>query len=448
MFLVPTLKATIKAFPRPSSTIPAVRPRAHRGGESLLLKDTYPSGFCLSVHNTVHKKHHLNDRDGSNISLRRRISSPLEPDDDYCLLSGKKKSGVIPCGKLIGKRVITITQLVVGDRAVQDTTGSELVQFGPDFPCEQPDQLPHLRHVSNRGRVISASAMTLPSTILDGSALEKKNIDVAPSADEDNRQPCNSIIRPIVQEPSAPKHMNNRSAGAAKNPARVTRALKQRPGGLNGGLSRASHPQVMSLEASPMEPVTAEVRAFKVSPTYVVNGEREINTSEGSEDERRSEVARHPSARGEQGSEDLCKQPERIHPGGDGGETSRGATGAEAENKRDDRSGPRAMELARVYKENGRIGSEWAAFTSDSLAVCQEGSVYSLESLIRSSVSPSTLDTEQYGGNISEDATAIMRSYLEWPRKEPGDVCTNFPQADAEAFLAPIPPLGIPSKVS
>lgn len=281
--------------------------------------------------------------------------------------------------------------------------------------------------------------MTLPCTILDGSDLEKKTIDVSPSADYDNREPCSSVIRPIAKEPSALRHMSNRSAAAAKNPARVNRTLKLRPEVLNGGLSRTSYPQVLSLEAtSSMAPVTADVRVFKVSPTYVVNGERYFNTGDGSEDERQSEVPPHPSARGEQGSEGLCQQPEVIQPGCDGGEPSWRTNGAGAENERDDRSGPRDMELARVYKGNGRIGSEWAALRDDSLAVCQEGSAYSLESV----------DTEGYGGNLSEDATAIMRSYLEWPQNESGEYCPNFPQADTEAFFTPIPPLNTPSNVS
>lgn len=436
MFLVSTQKATLKAFSRPSSTIPAVRPRGHRGGDSLLLKNTYPSGFCLSVHNTVQKKHNLNDGDDSNSSLRRRISPQYEPNDSHYLLSGKKKSGVTPWGRLDGKREITITQLVIGDHVVQDTTDSDLVQFGPDFPCTQPDQSLPSRHVSNRGRGVSASAITLPCTILDGSTLEKKPIDVAPSADDDDRQLYSNNIRPITKEPSVPTHINNRSAAAAKNPTRVNRTLKQRPEVLNGGLSWASHPQVLSLEASSMTPVTAEVRVFNVSPTYVVNGERYVNTGEGNEDERQPEVPRHPSARGEQGNKDLCQLPELIQSGCDDGESSWGETSAGAENKRDDRSGQRAMGLARVYKENGRIGSGWATFRGDSLAVCQDGSTYFFESL----------DTEGHGGNLNEDATVIMRSYLEWLQKKPGEFCTNSPQ-EAEVFSTPTPSLNIPSKV-
>eukprot|EP00752_Nemacystus_decipiens_P012681 g11234.t1 len=151
--------------PPPTFTVPAFRARRHRGGESELLKDTYPSGFCKPP-----ALRPLPATTKSSKASTRGQTLPWSGQQLRDLLQESKEVGVPPCGAAAGRQALNVTRVIVGAKDVVDTVGSELVQYagfsvGP-AEVSSPTSVNKSSFLSRPLFPVSPSRMTI-----DGSAL-------------------------------------------------------------------------------------------------------------------------------------------------------------------------------------------------------------------------------------------------------------------------------------
>lgn len=126
----------------------------------MLLKHAYPSGFCPTRPSekfpapTENRRPHVpsippvpynGDQHEMPVPFNGHHEIPVP------FIGGRRHGdvlyetegfGVPPWGAADKRRVVRITRVLVGADAVSDPAGSELVQFGPVFPCGQPEKNP------------------------------------------------------------------------------------------------------------------------------------------------------------------------------------------------------------------------------------------------------------------------------------------------------------------
>ena len=368
------------------------------------------------------------------------------------MMRGKKASGMTPWGSPGGRRLLTVTQVAIGSRVVPDAIGSELVQFGPGIPCGPPEQSSP-RRLDGRIRMLESDT-NLSCINLDGSALlEKEKIHVATSAGAESLQKSNSRIRSIAHEPMRWRLWAD-FAAMVNLPGRASQLLTQRT---SSGLKEERFfgtpcTKEMCLVAPSTERPTAEARVGAAKRSFQGYNKKRGGRGRG-EGQDQASACEGCDSKGPR------QQPEDSRPE-IGVKILRRKSGSRYYQKKS-LTDLLAAGLAGIPqdKESGRTGDTGTAVKRDkdnsdreSFALLQGESDFSLESVTAleapttvSSVSLSSLDTERYyGGNISADATEILRSYIE-PRNislegananSPGN--PDFPRTDAEeAFKLP-----------
>lgn len=172
-------KVAIEAPPLATFTVPSFRSRKHRGGENILLKHAYPSGFCQQTK----LRHHYTLSAAATADERRQMfaSSSIQGG----LVSETKGLGVPKRGAASNKGVLNVTWVVVGAEVVDAGAGNDLVHFGPEFPCGPTEYLSP-RRPSHRARPPSPLSPT-PVTI-DGSTLKEQDFYTVSRAEPENYQ--------------------------------------------------------------------------------------------------------------------------------------------------------------------------------------------------------------------------------------------------------------------
>ncbi|CAM9578777.1 unnamed protein product [Scytosiphon promiscuus] len=170
------VQVTLGSSPTPTFTVPALCAREHRGGESYLLKDAFPSGFCklrgsCPTPTTAAKTPSNSKPRGIGSSSRRPWLRELFQES--------KEVGVSPWGASSCRRALNLTRVVFGATEVVNTVGSALVQYGPGFSIGPASHFLPRRRWSDRSdhrRPRTPASPTSTSHVtIDGSALRDRN---------------------------------------------------------------------------------------------------------------------------------------------------------------------------------------------------------------------------------------------------------------------------------
>lgn len=160
------VKVTGEVRPPPTCSIPAFRPRAHRG-ESEFLKDAYPSGFSPVRH----------DEHGGLLRTGKPSCRARSYGGMNILLSETVGEGIPRHGQSSDGRVLKVTRVLLGADVVLREAGNDLVHFGPTFCCGPTicAASPMPRPLSRFVRSLSPKQITI-----DGSAFNAWNLPVVP----------------------------------------------------------------------------------------------------------------------------------------------------------------------------------------------------------------------------------------------------------------------------
>ncbi|CAM9390608.1 unnamed protein product [Ectocarpus fasciculatus] len=466
--------------PPPTFTVPAFRPRKHRGGESSLLKDAYPSGFCRPPQNRPLPGTTTTTATDTRSTRRKLVwlSGPLLQD----LLHESKQVGVPSCGVPSSRRILKSTRVVIGAPDVVDTVGSELVQFGPGFSIGPAEHYSPRRCTltPDRPRPRTPTTPISPSRMtIDGSTLwGRSSLLVEPRAvDRQNqrqglkiRPPSEDLytydmeghkrVRPTtadgIQASAGPEPWPfpcDKLTGRSSRPG--TTAQEQETASWNRGdpgdgvsavphasdcgddgrtLSRDDAATTAEAGADQQTQSTSQLSTPRVHCLDNKSNASEhgaVNTS-GARDQTPTEEATLADPRGPLGVQASCSSVGKRR----------------IEDSRSERIDKRQEELE-LHNEDElmdgeRIGEAWAVDGRDDPSVWSgDGSVRMLASVttidnsavcssqigdddvsvehVSAQRSSSTLDTGIYRGILSKDATDILRSHLESKNKPPGD---------------------------
>ncbi|CAN0073464.1 unnamed protein product [Ectocarpus sp. 12 AP-2014] len=452
--------------PPPTFTVPAFRPRKHRGGESSLLKDAYPSGFCRPPQNRPLPATTTTTATDTRSTRRKMVWLSGPPRQD--LLHESKHVGVPPCGVASSRRILKSTRVVIGAPDVVDTVGSELVQFGPGFSIGPAEHYsPRRRTLTpDRPRPRTPTTPISPSRMtIDGSTLlGRSSLLVEPRAvDRQNQRPGLKIRPPsednIYYTYDMEGHKGVRPTTADRNQASAgpepwpfpcdkltgrssrpsSTAQAQETASWNKGdpgddVSAVPHASICGHDGRTFgrddEAATAAAgadrqtqSASQLSTPRVPNVDNEKNTSENG-------GVNTPDARGQTPTE----KPKLMI--------------EDCRNERVGRSQEAELRNEDEILDEGRIGEAWAVdgkddpsvwsgdgsggilasvTTKDNSAVCSSSirDDVSVEH-VSAQRSCSTLDTGLYRGILSKDATDILRSHLESKNKPPGNAEACF----------------------
>lgn len=456
--------------------MPAFRPRKHRGGESSLLKDAYPSGFCRPPHNRPPPVTTTTTATDTRSTRRKTVWLSGPPRRD--LLHESKQVGVPPCGVASSTRILKSTRVVIGAPDVVDTVGSELVQFGPGFSVGPAEHYSPRRCTltpdPSRPRTpttpISPSRMTIDGSTLWG----QSSLLVEPRAgDRQNQRPglkirpqgediCtydmegNKRVRPTtadrIQSSAGPEpwpfprdKLTERSSRPSTT-AQGQETTSWNRGDLGDDVSAVPYASECGDDGRTLGRDDAE-GAAAVTEDQQTQSASQRSTPRVHHLDNMSNTSEHgpvntPHARGQTPTEKAKladpRGPLEI-------QTSRSVEKgrrAGCRNQRVDRS-QEEVELRNEDEltDGGRVGEAWAVdgkddpsvwsgdgsggilasvTTNDSSAVCSSsiGDDVSVEH-VSAQRSCSTLDTGLYRGILSKDATDILRSHLESKNKPP-----------------------------
>lgn len=457
---VPFPKVAQDSPPPPTFTVPAFRARKHRGGESDLLKDTYPSGFCKPPKN---RPLPTTTKTSSTASTRRKPLSSSGPQLRD-LLFESKEIGLLPCGAAAGRQALNVTRVVVGANDVVDTIGSELVQFagfsiGP-AELSSPTSIINKSHHDPRPRTpspVSPSRMTI-----DGSALlimkrssllvEARSVAnqwfglksnapgdfFASPRDESNawkgRKRIRSATTDRAQSPGEPEPWPY--SGRSSRPS-TSASTKRGPGGAVAVVLR------VDVGGDIEQPCGLSMDGKEDSARPVHRDNATKHGHAGTHDQSiqsPTATANEADPRGLLGAEEnSCSTQEERQAG--------------CRNEMIEREKEREPALLSEDERNGR-GRIDRASAKDCPSVVSEGDGSS--SCFVASVSTSgndtsgagkrsfsTLDTERYRGNLSKDATKILRSHLESRNKPLSNTTSCVSDAVATedtGLISPAPP--------
>ncbi|CAM9091414.1 unnamed protein product [Ectocarpus sp. 4 AP-2014] len=453
--------------PPPTFTVPAFRPRKHRGGESSLLKEAYPSGFCRPPQNRPLPATTMTTATDTRSTRRKMVWMSGPPRED--LLHESKQVGVPPCGVASSRRILKSTRVVIGAPDVVDTVGSELVQFGPGFSIGPAEHYSPRRCIltPDRSRLRTPTTPISPSRmIIDGSTLlGRGSLLVEPRAvDRQNQRPGLKIrppsedniyytydmeghkgVRPTTadrnQASAGPEPWPfpcDRLTGRSSRPstmAQVRETASWNRGDPGDDVSAVPHASDCGHDGRTLgrddEAATAAAgadqqtqSASQLSTPRVPHVDNEKNTSENG-------GVNTPDARGQTPTEKLklriedCRN-ERV-----------GRSQEEVELRIEDEllDGGRTEEAwmvdgkddPSIWSAGGSGGMVASVTTKDDSAVCSSsiGDDVSVEH-VSAQRSCSTLNTGLYRGILSKDATDILRSHLESKNKPPGNAEACF----------------------
>lgn len=483
--------------PPPTFTVPAFRARRHRGGESELLKDSYPSGFCKPPESRP-----LQTTTKTSTTLAGRNPPPLSGPRFRDLLHESKEVGVPPCGAADGRHALNVTRVVVGAKDVVDTVGSELVQYAGFSVGPAEVSSPTSINRSHCSRPASpVSRMTIDGSALLGGrssllveARSAVNQYCAPGdfvspRGESNARKGRKRIRSASTDRAQssggpepwPYPAETLTGGSASRPSTSASAKRGGPGGAEVAAPRVhdsggcEHPRAKPVggEEDPLQPVTQE----NVTEYGVVAGGRDQNihspidgasvadqhgfpgpqeTSRSFQEEEQAEQAGQAGCRNEMAE---STEGELALPSGEQPNDSvRRVDGASWVKDKDcpsvwsDRDGDGGGD------DDGSTGFVASVGTLDNDT---DGSVFCDLSVLDGSAgqvagkrSFSTLDTERYRGSLSKDATNILRSHLESRSKPPGHSASCVPDVrnaistERSAMMSPVPPPTPPGQVT
>lgn len=477
-------------------TVPAFRARKHRGGESELLKDAYPSGFCSPSENRPRPS-------AIDSSTRRALALSGGPRLRG-LLHESQEVGIPPWGAATGRRALNITRVIVGAKDVVDTVGNELVQFGPGFsigPAEHSSPRPHQSRPRTPATPLYPARMTI-----DGSSLKawRSLLVGATTVDRDRgnewspRKNCRGHrdgssprgdgkregfkrIRPTTADtdqcskgpepwPYTAESLTGRS-GRSSRPSTAGLGPKQAFGKRRGpGIATASALGVNEARGDEQadgrknggkkDPAVAEV--VQLSSDDSLGRSRCPHLNDGSNDN--GGTARNPPDTSKL-SHQLCPLEARgtLKPVGGQGEEENGERprGQVVLLNEDELIGSGSIGGALVMgaQDNPSVWSDSSACFAASVVTKENSGAYS-PLVADSSVeegsakrSFSTLDTERYRGSLSKDATDILRSHLESRTKAPSNANSCFSDSrtalptDTTVLVSPAPPPTPPGQV-
>lgn len=482
-------KVAHEAPPPPTFTVPAFRARKHRGGESKLLKDAYPSGFGNPSENRP--------RPSAIDSSTRRALALTGGPRLRGLLHESKEVGVPPWGATAGRRTLNITRVIVGAKDVVDSVGNELVQFGPGFsigPAEHSSPRPHQSRPRTPATPLSPARMTI-----DGSSLKAWSslLVGATTVDRD----CENEWSPRKnrcghRDGSSPRHDDKREGFKRIRPTtadtdQCSRGPEPWPytaESLTGRSGRSSRPSTAGLGP---KPAFRKRRGPGIAAASAL-GVHEVGGNEQA-DGRKNGVKKDPAAvSGVVGlsTDDSLGRGRCPRPGdgsSDHGDAvrnppkaskpsqpllplkARGTSKPDGGQGEEDKGEKPRGQVVLLNKDevtgSGSIGGELAMDAQDNPSVWSDGSACFAASVIMNensgAYSPlvadssaeqvsakrsfSTLDTERYRGSLSKDATDILRSHLESRSKAPSNANSCFSDSrtaptDATALVSPAPP--------
>lgn len=467
--------------PPPTFTVPAFRARNHRGGESELLKYTYPSGFCKCPEN-----HPLpTTTTTSTKTAPGRNTLSLSGPQLRDLLHESKEVGVPPCGAVAGRQALNITRVVVGAKDLVDTVGSELVQFagfsiGP-AELSSPTSINRTHHLRPRTpSPVSPSRMTI-----DGSALLRGRSSLLVEARSavnqwSGRKTCASDDfssprdesnawkgRKRVRSATTDRAHSSGGPGPWPYPAETLTGRSSRPStsastknrGGSGGVAAAAALRVHNGGGS--EQPRDRPSGGREDPARPVS--QDNATKHGTADSRDQNIqSQIPTCTG---TANIADQ-ERDFPGvgAQGISCSVQKEGqADCRNETAERIEGQVAPLLSEHEPNGggRVDGAWAKdFPCPS--VWSDGSTCFVASVstnddsaeqVAGKRSFSTLDTERYQGSLSKDATNILRSHLESRHKPPSNNTScasdsrNAMATEGTALMSPAPPPTPPGQV-
>lgn len=474
-------KVAQESPPPPTFTVPAFRARQHRGGESELLKDVYPSGFCKPPEN---RPLPTTTKTVSTTSNRRTtLSGPHIRD----LLQESKEVGVPPCGATAGRQALNITRVVLGAKDVVDTIGSELVQYGGFSvgPAElsSPTSINRPHH-SRPPSPASPSRMTI-----DGSALlrgrssllvEARSVvnrwpgrktcapgDFASPRDESSntwkgRKRIRSATTDRAQSSGGPEpwpYPAEALTGCSSRPSTSASAIRGGAGGLAAAAPRGDNSNAHRGREDPGRPVDGEN-----TPENGVGGIQDQNT------QRPADTTNEVGQLGLLGAQDNSSPAQEDGQAGCRNEMAEKLEGELALMNEDHPKGSSRVDAAWANAKD--YPSVWsdadgsACFASggtnnnnhDNSVVCDSSVADDSAEQVAGKRSFSTLDTERYRGSLSKDATNILRSHLELRNKPPNTSTscvsdssnatgTEGTETEGTTLMSPAPPPTPPGQV-
>lgn len=544
MMLALLLKATQEGPPPPTFTVAAIRFRKHRGGESMLLKHAYPSGFSPAkvsdkfLASTESRRPPVpsvplvpfNDdvpsippapSDGGRHGLpvpfsgnRHGISVPFHDGRHGGLLYETEGFGVPPWGAADKRRVVRITRVLVGADVVADPAGSDLVQFGPGFPCGQPEFFPPPTKFSPWGRgstPVHQVRTTIDDRTVDGGRLfadDSKYLEdpwssrasspggVRPRDRGRNRQDGRKIVvggRPATGDRTADgsSRSNGAVVGAGAGAGPLSRPT-EKTGGLSSSLcaTRRSHDPDRSDRTEGIDGGAGGEGAYVVDDAekgclimarddgnddgdnravYVKEGTAaELSIPPPEEDH--AQPTAQAGAADENGRECADEPPRLSIPvnsfkmagsfSAEDGTSTDGADGRVEGQPHHLLDGGRCARVGQALASSGGDTSVWndesacSMLSVTTLEKASCGSSLSDGSMeqMASKRSFSSHETERYGGNLSKDATDILRSHLDSRSKLSDDNVgaigdASMPDSDGDlmqggtaALMSPAPP--------
>lgn len=399
------------------------------------MKDTYPSGFYPTKSPELPSP-------AADTTCGGQLPIALSGSENQSLVLEERGFGVPPWGGTASRRVLSITRLVVGAEVVADTVGSELVQFGPGFPCGAIDGEVSPRRRSHPTRATSPLSPT--SVTIDGSTLRGRNLLVALRMTRDNHWPQRRGVSPYFRSPPRTRDRTGTgqrvsSAGPTPWPAPIESSNEPISGlaSEDSDLADSSSKEEVVDAAGPLETAnggTGRGEAREDAGGHM--GDRTLDITE--DDGKILETALdNPRGSASDAGGEADALEDSLHHVEDDNLDRRMKSGymlgdsRVGEDTRHKRIESRETGAALVDKHIEKLGGAWTTVGNGG-TVCQEENICSVASIatleVPTSRSPasecsirplatkrslSTLDTEGYGGNLSRDATDIVRSHLE-----------------------------------
>lgn len=486
-------KAALESPPQPTFTVPAFRARKHRGGESPLLKDAYPSGFCKPpeirpLPTTTVTASSDPTTSGNNISAG--AGGPWLRE----VLHESKEVGISPWGACSGRRTLNFTRVLFGATDVADTVGSALVQYGPGFSIGPAESLSPRRRWSNRSdhrRPRTPSSPSSPSHMtIDGSFLRDRNsLLVEPCAvDQGKHWPQRKVYAPDWTSP--------RDGDGNRGHKRIRPATDrvQSPGEpepwpcateeLTGRSSRPSTANAAPQSLSANRANCPADNGMAAGPHVRDEGDQEQarDRDHGAKEDAAAAAAMGGACGGQQAGTfplsphlndsggartDSCGKEDKNDQSRCGTSMVEGALDISlakvpcdrnqevgAMDFRDERSARLPGEVIDEddASDSVRLGEAWAIDANDNPSVWSNCSARLLASVATNDSSAvynssvgegsadlasakrsfSTLDAERYRGSLSKDANEILRSHLRSRNELPGQATYSFSDSHHE----------------
>lgn len=495
-------KVAIEAPPPVTFTVPSFRSRNHRGGESILLKYAYPSGFGQQTK----PGHHFTLSAAAAAAADRRNQNLPPSSTQGGLVSETKGFGVPKWGAASKKWLLNVTRVVVGAEVADAGAGNELIHFGPEFPCG-PTECLSPRAWSHRTR--TSSPLSPTRMTIDGSTLKEKDLLAASGTERETyqslkqfrlRSPPFSVGSPRDGQASAQgpgERKRNRADTAERAHSADTSAVYPCPGEsatmpppkhcagrhvlhsssgreggdgggvapearVSGGGSRSAESRV---EQDNRPTHGQKIHAKEDTSNAAVRRYVDADPQESSNEHSRCNTGYKESLEGRATDDQRSSQVSTALP-----KVVRPVDSGQIPNVtyREETAGRGGVEesIAFLDEQSGSLKEAWAVSGNNSSTLqvesaCPLASATTLEassascesSLSGSSVDPlmakrslSSLDTERYGGTLSKDATDILRSHLESQTVHSKDIdtCLSSGQdmlaADHVAATSPAPP--------